>query len=50
MPDPTLVNKTYVPDTWKTGITQLPTQEVVASFLKFREDILKMKIKERMNS
>jgi len=49
MPDPTLVNKTYVPDTWKTGITQLPyPKEVVASFLKFREDILKMKIKERM--
>jgi monoamine oxidase len=49
MPDPTLVNKTYVPDTWKTGITQLPyPKEVVASFLKFREDVLKMKIKERM--
>ncbi|MGB6898705.1 MAG: FAD/NAD(P)-binding protein, partial [Candidatus Acidiferrum sp.] len=24
MPDPTLVNKTYVPDTWKTGISRLP--------------------------
>jgi monoamine oxidase len=49
MPDPTLVNKTYVPDTWKTGITQLPyPKEIVASFLKFREDVLKMKIKERM--
>src|SRR5580692_11415391 len=49
MPDPTLVNKTYVPDTWKTGITQLPySKEVVASFLKFREDVLKMKINERM--
>jgi monoamine oxidase len=49
MPDPTLVNKTYVPDTWKTGITQLPyPKEIVASFLKFREDVLKMRIKERM--
>jgi len=49
MPDPTLVNKTYVPDTWKTGITQLPyPKEIVASFLKFREDILKMTIKDRM--
>src|SRR6202049_4159017 len=49
MPDPTLVNKTYVPDTWKTGITQLPyPKEIVASFLKFREDVLRMKIKERM--
>jgi len=49
MPDPTLVNKTYVPDTWKTGISQLPySKEVVASFKKFREDVLKMKIGERM--
>jgi oxygen-dependent protoporphyrinogen oxidase len=49
MPDPTLVNKTYVPDTWKTGVTQLPyPKEVVASFLKFRKDVLKIKIKERM--
>jgi hypothetical protein len=49
MPDPTLVNKTYVPDTWKAGITQLPyPKEIVASFLKFREDVLKIRIKERM--
>ena len=49
MPDPTLVNKTYVPDTWKTGITQLPyPKEIVASFVKFREDVLKMNVKERM--
>jgi hypothetical protein len=41
MPDPTLVNKTYVPDTWKTGIAQLPyPKEVVASFQKFRDDVL----------
>jgi hypothetical protein len=49
MPDPTLVNKTYVPDTWKTGLSQLPyPKDVVASFKKFREDVLKMKISERM--
>jgi hypothetical protein len=49
MPDPTLVNQTYVPDTWKSGLAQLPyPKDVVASFRKFREDILKMKIKERM--
>jgi monoamine oxidase len=49
MPDPTLVNGTYVPDTWKTGITELPyPKKIVASFVKFREDVLKMKIKERM--
>jgi monoamine oxidase len=49
MPDPTLVNGTYVPDTWKTGITQLPyAKEVLASFLKFRDDVSKMKISSRM--
>lgn len=48
-PDPTLVNKTYVPDTWKTGIAQLPyPKEVIASFQKFRDDVLKMKVSERM--
>lgn len=49
MPDPTLVNKTYVPDTWKTGITRLPyPKNVVASFVKFRDDVSKMKISSRM--
>jgi hypothetical protein len=49
MPDPTLVNGTYVPDTWKSGLSQLPyPKDVVASFQKFREDILKMKIGERL--
>jgi len=48
-PDPTLVNKTYVPDTWKTGISQLPyPKEVVDSFKKFREDVLKMDVHGRM--
>lgn len=49
MPDPTLVNKTYVPDIWRTGLSQLPySSEVIASFRKFREDVLKMKVSERM--
>jgi NAD(P)-binding Rossmann-like domain len=49
MPDPTLVNKTYVPDTWKSGLSQLPySKDVIASFKKFREDVLKMKISARM--
>ncbi|MGB2641819.1 MAG: FAD-dependent oxidoreductase [Candidatus Acidiferrum sp.] len=49
MPDPTLVNKTYVPDTWKTGIARLPyPKQVIASFQKFRDDVLKMKVSERM--
>ena len=49
MPDPTLVNKTYVPDTWKTGLAQLPyAREVVASFARFRDDVLKMNVSSRM--
>jgi protoporphyrinogen oxidase len=49
LPDPTLVNKTYVPDTWKTGISQLPyPEEVVDSFKKFREAVLKMDVHGRM--
>ena len=49
MPDPTIVNKTYVPDTWNAGISQLPyPKEVVASFQQFRDDVLKMKVSQRM--
>jgi spermidine dehydrogenase len=49
MPDPTIVNKTYVPDTWKTGIEQLPyPKEVRESFKKFRDDIMKIKVHEKM--
>jgi protoporphyrinogen oxidase len=48
-PDPTIVNKTFVPDTWKTGLSQLPyPKEVIASFKKFREDVMKISIRERM--
>lgn len=49
MPDPTIVNKTYVPDTWKTGLDQLPyTKEVRESFKKFRDDMMKIKVREKM--
>ncbi|HKV61851.1 MAG TPA: FAD-dependent oxidoreductase [Candidatus Acidoferrum sp.] len=49
MPDPTLVNKTYVADTWKSGISQLPySKAVVASFQKFREDVLKMNVRAHL--
>ena len=49
MPDPTLVNKTHVPDTWKTGISQLPyPKAVVDSFRKFREHVSKMDVRGRM--
>jgi monoamine oxidase len=48
-PDPTLVNKTFVPDTWKAGIDQLPYPKTVReSFRKFRDDMMKIKIHERM--
>jgi monoamine oxidase len=49
MPDPTIVNKTFVPDTWKTGLDQLPyPKEVRESFKKFRDDIMKIKIREKL--
>ena len=48
-PDPTIVNKTFVPDTWKSGINELPySKEVRESFQKFREDMLKIKVRERL--
>jgi monoamine oxidase len=48
-PDPTIVNKTFVPDTWKSGINELPySQQVRESFRKFREDMLKIKVRERL--
>jgi monoamine oxidase len=47
-PDPTIISKTFVPDTWKTGLDQLPfSKEVRESFKKFREDVLKIKLLER---
>ncbi|MGB2662531.1 MAG: FAD-dependent oxidoreductase [Candidatus Acidiferrum sp.] len=43
MPDPTIVNGAYTPDTWRSGLSQLPyTKETVASFKKFAADILKI--------
>jgi hypothetical protein len=49
MPDPTIVNKTYVPDTWKTGLEQLPyAKDVISSFKKFRDDTMKIKVHEKM--
>jgi monoamine oxidase len=42
-PDPTIVNNTFVPDTWKAGLDQLPyPKEVVSSFKKFRDAIMKL--------
>lgn len=43
MPDPTIDNHTYVPDTWRSGLPHLPySRETVASFKKFADDVLKM--------
>ncbi len=48
-PDPTIVKKTFVPDTWKSGINDLPyPKEVRESFRKFRDDQLKIKLRERL--
>jgi hypothetical protein len=49
-PDPTIVNKTFVPDTWNTGIDQLPyPKNVRDSFRKFRDDMLKVNVRERLD-
>ena len=49
-PDPTIVNKIFVADTWNAGIEQLPyPQDVRASFKKFRDDMMKIDLSKRMN-
>ncbi len=49
MTDPTILNKTFVPDTWKIGLDQLPyPKEVRESFKKFRDDMMKIKVREKM--
>jgi monoamine oxidase len=48
-PDPTIVNRTFVPDTWNSGLDHLPyPKEVRDSFKKFRNEAMKIKIEERM--
>jgi monoamine oxidase len=48
-PDPTIVNGTWVPDTWHSGIDQLPyPKEVRDSFRRFRDDMVKINVRERM--
>ena len=47
MPDPTIDNHTYVPDTWRSGLAHLPySRETLASFKKFADDILKMNLRK----
>lgn len=48
-PDPTIVNGAWVPDTWHSGIDQLPyPKEVRDSFRKFRDAMLEINVRERM--
>ena len=48
-PDPTIVNKTFVADTWKAGLDHLPhSAEVIASFKKFRDEMMKINLSGRM--
>ena len=47
-PDPTIIHKTFVPDTWKAGLDHLPyPTKVVASFRKFRDEIMKIDLRAR---
>jgi oxygen-dependent protoporphyrinogen oxidase len=49
MPDPTIANGVYTPDTWRTGLSHLPySKETIASFKKFSEDILKFDTRQQM--
>ena len=49
MPDPTIDNRTYVPDTWRSGLAHLPYKNgVVASFKKFRDDMMKIDVRTQM--
>ena len=49
MPDPTIDKGVYTPDTWRSGLTQLPySKETIASFKKFSGDMLKIDLKKEM--
>jgi len=48
-PDPTIVNETFVADTWIKGIDELPYPKAVrASFRKFRDDMRKIELAARL--
>lgn len=49
MPDPTIDKGVYTPDTWRSGLTQLPySKDTIASFKKFAEDMLKIDLRKQM--
>ena len=49
MPDPTIDNGVYVPDTWGAGLPHLPySRDSVASFKKFAADVRKLDPRKNM--
>ena len=47
MPDPVIDNGRFAPDIWRSGINELPyTKDVIASFKKYRDDIMKIDFKK----
>ena len=49
MPDPVIDNGVYTADPWKAGLDHLPyTKEAIASLRKFRDDVMKMDLKNKM--
>jgi protoporphyrinogen/coproporphyrinogen III oxidase len=49
MPDPTIDKGVYTPDTWRSGLTQLPySKSAIASFKKFSADVLKVNLEKQM--
>jgi len=50
MPDPTIDNGSYAPDTWRSGLSQLPYRKAaVDSFKKFVDDIMKLDPRKNIN-
>jgi monoamine oxidase len=50
MPDPTIDHGAYTPDTWRSGLSQLPyPKAVVASFKKFVDDMMKLDPRRNIN-
>jgi len=49
MPDPTIDNGVYTPDTWRSGLSELPySKATIASFKKFAEDVMKIDPRKNM--
>ena len=49
MSDPVIDNGVYTADPWKAGLDHLPySKEAIASLKKYRDDVLKLDLKNRM--